>query len=73
MTVLPHVSRHGVQAAVERLRHGLAGQCSSRDRFAFRFAATHLDVVDVGAPDLMELLGAGLAKARGGADTVVWV
>jgi GGDEF domain-containing protein len=73
VAVLPHVSRHGVQAVLERLRRGLAGQCSTQDRIAFRFAATHLDVVDVGAADLMELLGAGLAEARGGAETVVWV
>jgi GGDEF domain-containing protein len=73
VTVLPHVSRHGVQAVLERLRRGLAGQCSSHDRIAFRFAATHLDIVDVGAADLMEQLGAGIAEARGGADTVVWV
>lgn len=73
VTVLPHVSRRGVQAVLERLRHGLAGQCSSQDRVDFRFAATHLDVVDVGATDLMELLAGGMAEARVGAETIVWV
>jgi GGDEF domain-containing protein len=73
VAVLPHVSRHGVQAVLERLRHGLAGECSSLNRIAVRFAATHLDVIDVGASDLLELLAAGMVEARGGADTVVWV
>ena len=73
VAVLPHVSRHGVQAVLERLRHGLAGQCSSEDKVAFRFAATHLDVVDMVATDLLELLAAGLNRARRGAETVVWV
>jgi len=73
VAVLPHVSRHGVQAVLERLRRGLAGQCSSQDHISFRFAATHLDVVDVSASDLMELLGAGLGEARRGGETVVWV
>ena len=73
VAVLPHVSRHGVQAVLERLRRGLAGECSSENRIGFRFAATHLDVIDVGATDLMELLAAGMAEARGGAETIVWV
>ena len=73
VAVLPHVSRHGVQAVLERLRHELAGQCSSQDRVGFRFAAIHLDVVDVAASDLLDLLAAGLAEARRGAETVVWV
>ena len=73
VAVLPHVSRHGLQAVLERLRRGLAGQCSSQDRVSFRFAATHLDVVDVSAADVMEQLGSGLGEARRGAETVVWV
>jgi diguanylate cyclase (GGDEF)-like protein len=73
VAVLPHVSRHGVQAVLERLRHGLASQCSSQNKVAFRFAAAHLDVVDMAATDLLDLLAAGLAEARRGAETVVWV
>jgi GGDEF domain-containing protein len=73
VAVLPDVSRRGVQAVLERLRRSLVGECSPRHRLVFRFVATYLDVVDVGAADLMAVLGRGMDEARRGAETVVWV
>jgi GGDEF domain-containing protein len=73
VAVLPDVSRRGVQAVLERLRRSLGSECSPRHRLGFRFVATYLDVVDVGAADLMALLGKGMDEARRSAETVVWV
>jgi len=70
--LLPDVSRRGVQAALERLRRGLAGECTAQHRSAFRFVASYLDVADLGADDLMALLRRGMAGARDGGE-VVWV
>jgi len=72
LAVLPDVSRRGVQAVVERLRRELPRGCSSRQRIEFRFVATHLDVVDVNADDLLAQLTAALAAGRGG-ESVVWL
>jgi len=71
--VLPEVSRRGVQAALERLRRALAGECTARHRGAFRFAATYLDVADLGADDLVTQLRRGLAGAGEQGEAVVWV
>ena len=73
VAVLPDVSRRGVQSVLERLRRSLASECSSRHKLAFRFVATHLDVVDVGATDLLSQLSTGMDEARRGAETVVRV
>jgi len=72
LTVLPDVSRRGVQAVVERLRRELPRGCSSRQRVGFRFVAAHLDVVDVNADDLLAQLTATLAAAPGH-EGVVWL
>ncbi len=72
LAVLPDVSRRGVQAVVERLRRELPRGCSSRQRVAFRFVATHLDVVDVNADDLLAQLATAPA-ADPGRDGVVWL
>ena len=71
--VLPEVSRRGVQAALERLRRALAGECTARHRGAFRFAATYLDVADLAADDLVTQLRRGLAGAGEQGESVVWV
>ena len=73
VAVLPDVSRRGVQAALERLRRGLAGECTAQHRSAFRFVATYLDVADLGADDLMMLLRQGLVGAGEQGEAVVWV
>jgi GGDEF domain-containing protein len=73
VALLPDTSRHGVQAVLERLRPGLAGECPAAQKIALCYAVTHLDVVDMGATDLLALLAAGTAEARVGAETVVWV
>jgi GGDEF domain-containing protein len=73
LAVLPDVSRRGVQAVVERLRRELPRQCSPRRRIGFRFVATHLDVVDVFADDLLAQLTAALADGRAGDGGVVWL
>jgi GGDEF domain-containing protein len=73
VALLPDIGRHGVQAVLERLRRGLAGECPAAQKIALCYAVVHLDVVDVAAADLMALLDAGMAKARDGAEAVVWV
>ena len=73
VAVLPDVSRRGVQAVIERLRRDLDNECSPRHSICFRFVATYLDVVDIGASDLMDLLSAGMDEVRSGSETVVWV
>lgn len=73
VALLPDTSRHGVQAVLERLRPGLADECPAAQKIALCYAVTHLDVVDMGATDLLALLAAGTAEARVGAETVVWV
>jgi GGDEF domain-containing protein len=71
LAVLPDVSRRGVQAVVERLRRELSRGCSSRQKAGFRFVATHLDVVDVSADDLLAQLTSA-PDDRGG-ESVVWL
>ena len=73
VALLPDTSRHGVQAVLERLRPGLADECPAAQKIALCYAVTHLDVVDMGATDLLALLAAGTTEARVGAETVVWV
>ena len=73
VALLPDTSRHGVQAVLERLRPGLADECPAAQKIALCYAVTHLDVVDMGATDLLALLAAGTTEARAGAETVVWV
>lgn len=72
LAVLPDVSRHGVQAVVERLRHELSNECA-RDRCVIRFALAHLDEVDLEPYEIAALLAAGLDRSRGGDDVMVWV
>jgi hypothetical protein len=62
-----------VQAVLERLRPGLADECPAAQKIALCYAVAHLDVVDMGATDLLALLAAGTTEARAGAETVVWV
>lgn len=73
VALLPDTSRHGVQAVLERVRPDLADGCPAAQKIALCYAVTHLDVVDVGASDLLALLAAGTAEARVGAEAVVWV
>jgi len=73
VALLPDTSRHGVQAVLERLRPGLADECPAAQKIALCYAVAHLDVVDMGATDLLALLAAGTTEARAGAETVVWV
>ena len=73
VVLVPDISRYGVQAVLERLRRALAAECPAAQKIALCFAVAHLDVVDVGAADLLALLGAGMAQARDGAEAVVWV
>jgi len=72
LAVLPDASRHGLQAVVERLRRDLAAECTPAQAAGVRFAAAHLDFVDLGAAELGELLSDGLARARATRDEVVW-
>jgi diguanylate cyclase (GGDEF)-like protein len=73
LAVLPDVSRHGVEAVVERLRRDLASECPPGSRASFYFALAHMDYVDVGPAELVESLWTGMEHARTGAEPVVWV
>jgi diguanylate cyclase (GGDEF)-like protein len=73
LAVLPDVSRHGVEAVVDRLRRDLASDLPSGTHASFHFALAHLDYVDVGPAELVELLWSGMEHARTGSEPVVWV
>ena len=73
LAVLPDVSRHGVEAVVDRLRRDLSSDLPAGSRASFHFALAHLDYVDVGPAELVELLWSGMEHARSGAEPVVWV
>jgi diguanylate cyclase (GGDEF)-like protein len=73
LVVLPHVSRRGLQAVMERFRNDLADECPAVLHAHFSFALAHLDYFDLGAGEMLTQLEGGLAQARASDDPIVWV
>ena len=70
LLVLPHVTRRGLAAAGERLRHEIVGCTGEELRMVLALA--HYDYVDVGAPDMLTTLQRSMDEARDQGKTVTW-
>jgi diguanylate cyclase (GGDEF)-like protein len=73
IVVLPDVSRSGLASAMERLRRSLETGEERPANVQFLFVLLHLDVVDVGAAEIVASIRRGLTQVRGGERYVVWM
>ena len=71
LLVLPDVSRRGLGAVAERLRHELAEECDPGLRCSFALA--HYDYVDLPAPEIVATVVRRVATMRAAGEPVGWV
>jgi GGDEF domain-containing protein len=71
LIVLPDVSRRGLGAVAERLRHELAEECDPG--FSCSFALAHYDYVDLPAPEIVTSVVRRAATVRASGEAVGWI
>jgi len=70
LLVLPDVTRRGLAAAADRLRHEIAECAGEGPRLVLSLA--HYDYVDVSAPDVLVTWERGMERARSHGDPLTW-